>query len=67
MSEFKEMMETSRLLANRLGRLETAVFIRNWMQEQGLDLPKDLRLVLTDFVEKPVEGLTNEDIAKTDR
>lgn len=67
MSEFTEMMETSRLLANRLGRLETAVFIRSWMQERGLDLPKDLRLVLTDFVEKPVEGLTNEDIAKTDR
>ena len=67
MSEFKEMMETSRLLANRLGRLETAVFIRNWMQERGLDLPEDLRLVLTDFVQKPVEGLTNEDIAKTDR
>ena len=61
--DLKRVIAVRAATAERLGRLSACVFIKEFLEDNGLQpLPRELREQLIDYCEEPTQHLTNDDL-----
>lgn len=62
-ADLRQATKVRAALAERIGRLSASVFIKEYLEDNGLPpLPLELREQLVDYCEEPTQHLTNDEL-----